>query len=85
MQVTDKPGSLAQYLQIMAKHGVNITRIESRPDRASFDTTAFHIDFEGLLGDGGPVDDMMVELKLESLSVRYSALGRAQRLRCRAR
>jgi prephenate dehydratase len=43
----DQPGALAGVLNEFAKHGVNCTKIESRPTREVFGEYVFLIDFEG--------------------------------------
>ncbi|MCK9519080.1 MAG: prephenate dehydratase [Dehalococcoidia bacterium] len=43
----DQPGALAGVLNEFAKHGVNCTKIESRPTREAFGEYVFLIDFEG--------------------------------------
>ncbi len=59
-----QPGSLYQLLDPFAKHGINMTRIESRPSRKGKWEYAFFIDIEGhidddkiqqALGDLGPL------------------------------
>ena len=43
----DRPGALAGVLNEFASHGVNCTKIESRPTREVFGEYVFLIDFEG--------------------------------------
>lgn len=43
----DRPGSLLGLLKIFLRHGVNLTRIESRPVKDSFGQYRFFIEFAG--------------------------------------
>ena len=43
----DRPGSLAQILDLFAKANINLTKIESRPNRRNFGEYNFFIDFLG--------------------------------------
>jgi chorismate mutase / prephenate dehydratase len=47
----NKPGALHELLTPLAKHGVNMTRIESRPSRRSIWEYVFFIDVEGHVQD----------------------------------
>jgi len=47
----DKPGALASVLDVFAELGINCTKIESRPTKATFGEYVFLIDFEGHQGD----------------------------------
>jgi prephenate dehydratase len=49
--VNDEPGSLLQALGIFAGHGINLTKIESRPMRTQLGQYLFFVDFEGHAGD----------------------------------
>ncbi len=53
----DQPGALASVLNEFAKAGINCTKIESRPTKATFGEYVFLIDFEGHAADpvGGDV------------------------------
>lgn len=44
---TDHPGALASVLNEFARAGINCTKIESRPTKATFGEYVFLIDFEG--------------------------------------
>jgi len=44
---TDSPGALYRLLEPLAKHGISMTRIESRPSRRRKWDYVFFIDFEG--------------------------------------
>ncbi len=43
----DRPGSLVEVLQLFARHGLNLTRIESRPTRRQLGTYVFFCDVQG--------------------------------------
>jgi prephenate dehydratase len=43
----DRPGSLIEVLSELPKHGINLTRIESRPSRQELGVYVFFIDFQG--------------------------------------
>ncbi len=43
----DRPGSLVEVLQLFAQHGLNLTRIESRPTRQQLGTYVFFCDVQG--------------------------------------
>jgi chorismate mutase/prephenate dehydratase len=47
----DKPGTLFEILAPLARHGVNLTKIESRPSRQGRWQNAFFIDVEGHVED----------------------------------
>lgn len=47
-----KPGSLLELLQAFASHGLNLTRIESRPMKDIFGEYRFFIEFAGDIADG---------------------------------
>lgn len=67
-----RPGSLSRLLEPLAKHRVNMTRIESRPSRRDKWEYVFFIDLEG------HVDDMPVARALAALQKRstlYRVLG----------
>jgi prephenate dehydratase len=49
----DRPGSLAGVLNAFAAAGINCSKIESRPTRATFGEYVFLIDFEGHVEDAG--------------------------------
>ncbi|HRQ65317.1 MAG TPA: prephenate dehydratase [Xanthomonadaceae bacterium] len=52
MAVKDQPGALYSLLQPLAKHGISMTRIESRPTRSGKWDYAFFVDVEGHVHDG---------------------------------
>ena len=47
VSVKNKPGALFHLLEPLARHGVNMTRIESRPSRAGLWEYVFFVDVEG--------------------------------------
>jgi chorismate mutase / prephenate dehydratase len=47
----NKPGALHKLLAPLARHGINMTRIESRPSRRSMWEYVFFIDVEGHVRD----------------------------------
>jgi len=49
----NRPGSLLEILQEFASHGINLTRIESRPTRKVLGEYYFFIDIEGHKDDEG--------------------------------
>lgn len=48
----DRPGALASVLNEFATAGINCTKIESRPTKATFGEYVFLIDFEGHASEG---------------------------------
>ena len=69
---TDNAGALHRLLEPLARHGVNLSRIESRPSHKRKWDYVFFIDIEG------HVDDAAVKLALEELKERaslYKVLG----------
>lgn len=63
----DRPGALASVLVAFAEAGINCTKIESRPTKATFGEYVFLIDFEGHQDDpkGGAVLDKIRPLCAE--------------------
>ena len=49
LTIEDKPGMLSTSLGILAKHGVSLTQIKSKPPKKHDGKRSmnFHIDFEG--------------------------------------
>lgn len=47
ISISDGPGSLYNVLGVLARSGINLTRIESRPVRRNLGEYYFFIDFEG--------------------------------------
>ncbi len=52
--VNNEPGSLLQALSTFSYHGINLTKIESRPMRTQLGQYLFFVDFEGHVQDSGP-------------------------------
>jgi chorismate mutase/prephenate dehydratase len=59
---TDAPGALFRLLEPLARHGISMTRIESRPSRRRKWDYVFFIDLEGHAGEE-PLATALVELK----------------------
>jgi chorismate mutase/prephenate dehydratase len=59
---TDAPGALGRLLEPLARHGVSLTRIESRPSRRRKWDYVFFMDFEGHAEDP-PVAKALAALK----------------------
>ncbi|HEY2809607.1 MAG TPA: prephenate dehydratase [Steroidobacteraceae bacterium] len=59
---TDSPGALGRLLEPLARHGVSLTRIESRPSHRRKWDYVFFMDFEGHAGDA-PVAKALAALK----------------------
>jgi chorismate mutase/prephenate dehydratase len=66
------PGALFRLLEPLAKHGVNMTRIESRPSRKRKWDYIFFIDVEGHVSDA-PVAAALAEL--EERATLFRVLG----------
>ena len=65
----DRPGALAGALGVFAAHGINLSRIESRPTRVRPGTYAFLIDFLGRQGDS-EVEDALAALRGQCVSLK---------------
>jgi chorismate mutase/prephenate dehydratase len=61
LAIKDQPGALYQLLTPLAKHGVSMTRIESRPARGAKWEYVFFIDVEGHI-EGGPLQAALADL-----------------------
>ena len=66
IELEDRPGALESALRPFARHGVNLTHIESRPRRGR--TFDFHVDCEGRRGDAA-VDRTIAELSRTTVHV----------------
>ena len=60
------PGTLYQVLKIFSDHGINLTKIESRPMRGKPWEYVFFVDVDGHTTDG-PIEEAVVELKKTAL------------------
>ena len=69
ISVRNKPGTLYQLLQHIARHGVSMTRIESRPSRQGVWDYLFYIDVEGHQQDA-PVAATLADLEQEAFAVK---------------
>jgi chorismate mutase/prephenate dehydratase len=67
-----QPGSLYQVLAPFHEAGVNLTRIETRPDPSGTWNYIFFIDFEGHCEDDAA---SAVLKKLQDIAVDYKVLG----------
>ncbi|HAC62554.1 MAG TPA: prephenate dehydratase [Cyanothece sp. UBA12306] len=56
------PGALVQPLQVFAKRGINLSRIESRPTKRSLGEYVFFIDLE-VKSEHNPIEEALTELK----------------------
>lgn len=65
----DRPGGLMAALQPFAERGINLTRIESRPTKATLGNYWFLIDCEGHIDDG-PVTDAVDEVRRIAVELR---------------
>ncbi len=66
---SDGPGALFRLLEPLARHGVNMKRIESRPSRQGRWDYVFFIDIEGHVEQHG-VSDALDELRSEARMVK---------------
>jgi prephenate dehydratase/chorismate mutase/prephenate dehydratase len=66
--VPHAPGSLFGVLQVFARRGLNLTRIESIPDRDDPGRTAFFCDFQ-TAGEWERLDEVLSELEEKTLRV----------------
>ncbi|MGB0473753.1 MAG: prephenate dehydratase [Porticoccaceae bacterium] len=70
VSVRNKPGALHDLLEPFQRHGVDMTRLESRPSRNSNWTYVFFIDFEGHIEDQAvskvldELNSQVIELKV---------------------
>jgi prephenate dehydratase/chorismate mutase len=65
----DRSGALAEALGVFATHGINLSRIESRPTRSRPGTYAFLIDFLGLQ-DAEGVGNALAALRSQCVSLK---------------
>jgi chorismate mutase/prephenate dehydratase len=69
VSMRNKPGALYQLLEPFHRHGVSLTRLETRPSPSGTWTYVFYIDFEGHMDDEqahkvlAEVEEEAVELK----------------------
>lgn len=73
----DKPGSLYEILGFLAKEKINMTKIESRPNKTMLGEYVFFVDFEGTAADR---NIQAVLHHIEKASSFYKLLGSYRRL-----
>ncbi|MEE9343909.1 MAG: prephenate dehydratase [Gammaproteobacteria bacterium] len=69
VSVHNNSGALYRLLQPLAKHGVSMTRIESRPSRLSKWDYVFFVDLDGHVSDDN-IASALAELKNEAVQVK---------------
>ncbi len=65
----DRPGGLCDLLRPFATHGINLTKIESRPSRQKTWEYVFFIDIEGHVDDE-PITKTLRELETQALGMK---------------
>ena len=65
----DRPGGLCDLLRPFATHGINLTRIESRPSRQKAWEYVFFVDIDGHVDDE-PVAKTLCELEMQTLGMK---------------
>jgi len=73
--INDKVGGLEEYLGIVRKHNINMTRIESRPSKSTKFDYEFSLDFEIHAGNEDKVEKMLQEIKDTGVEVRRLSGG----------
>ena len=68
--VLDVPGSLVKPLQVFARRGINMTRIESRPTKRSLGEYLFFIDLEGDASQAS-VKEALAEIKTQTKEFKF--------------
>lgn len=63
--VDNVPGTLYRFLQVFAEHGINLSKIESRPSKEKMWEYVFFIDFEGH-AEMEPAKSALIELRRRS-------------------
>merc|ERR1719456_828336 len=77
VQLADEQGSLAEVLRLFDHRGVNMTRIDSKPDPTSFTRCSFKIDCEGDAVDPR-VQALLRDLQLSARCMAVEVPERAQ-------
>lgn len=72
ISVKNEPGALYRMLEPMARHGLSMTRIESRPSRRGIWDYVFFVDIEGHVEDGKVAAALM---ELEQHASLFKVLG----------
>ncbi len=70
LHTPDAPGALAQVLAELAQRGINLTRIESRPTRATLGEYRFHLDFDGHIAEER-IADALAALHRRGATLRF--------------
>jgi len=69
LSVKNEPGALVKLLEPLARHGVSMTRFESRPARVGTWEYYFYIDFEGHRDDA-TVAEALADLEKKAAFVK---------------
>ena len=65
----NKPGPLYQLLEPFHRHGVSLTRIETRPSPSGTWAYVFYIDFEGHMEDD-VIREVLSEVEAEAVELK---------------
>lgn len=66
----NKPGALYHVLEPFHRHGVSLTRLETRPSVSGTWAYVFFIDFEGHIDDGN-IKDVIGEISPEAVEIKH--------------
>ncbi|SHG95182.1 prephenate dehydratase [Thermosyntropha lipolytica DSM 11003] len=66
----DKPGALYQALEVFARRGINLCKIESRRSGKLRDSFAFYIEFDNL-GQDAVLPEILTELGKQSREIKF--------------
>lgn len=75
-ETPNKPGALVGALSLFGEHGVNMTKIESRPHKSELGRYVFFVDFE--CDPSSPPDALIKELESRTTYIKF--LGRYPRI-----
>ena len=70
VSVKNKPGALYHVLEPFHRHGVSMTRLESRPSNSGTWAYVFYIDFEGHIDDDN-VQAVVSEISPEAVEIKH--------------
>jgi chorismate mutase / prephenate dehydratase len=70
VRMKNRPGALYHVLKPFKEHGVDLTRVESRPSRSGNWSYVFFIDFEGHRDDDN-VGRVLAALEQEAMDIRF--------------
>ena len=70
VRMKNRPGALYHVLKPFQEHGVDLTRVESRPSRSGNWSYVFFIDFEGHRDDDN-VGRVLAALEQEAMDIRF--------------